>query len=179
MHTWAVVRDSSDEIGIWKYCTTKKDIAPYFYIKDAINKYGWDDIMPCIVNCRGGYTSAKGMEILDIITCEATPTLEDLQRYIKNEPKFNCGWISPNGDTYSCHHYGHTSLAQDICDFIYQETYRNYRLQPNSINAPDDFLLNIGWIKIDSSHNHYGIWTNDNEGAAKKLDELQQKWSVK
>ena len=178
MKKYAVIH-SDDGRGIWRKLETKEDIKDYWYIQAAIDKYGWDDVMPCYINKCGGYHSWSDEKVEMIFECESWPTLRDCDRYreyILNNKYFCCGWISPSGDTYSCGHFGHVSLASDITDFIYSDTYRKY-FKETRINAPDDWLINQGWIKIDASKNHYCLWHLVTKDAMNKLNELEERWN--
>jgi hypothetical protein len=181
MRKWAVVNNRG-QMEVWEYMDTWEDVKGYWYVVDAISKYGYDEIMPICMNRMGGYHSFSPEQIVEIIKCETRPTFhtyDRLKSYFLNQEYFCCGWIAPNGDTYSCGHYGHISMAGEIVDYIYHDSYRVW-MKINH-NAPDDFLLQNGWIKIDASKNHFCLWDPDimsNEAIA-KLDELEKKWGKK
>ena len=99
----------------------------------------------------------------------------DLFKGIVNNEKFNYGWIDTLGNTYSCHYMGHAALAQELVTMNYKVEYTN-RIVKDNINAPDDFLLNKGWIKVLSgnpAHIYFDEYTTD--AALKKLLEIETK----
>ena len=177
MKKWAILNNYGD-YEVWRLLETEDDIKPYAYIQYAIDKYGWDDVMPVCMNSVGGYHSLDKDKLVEIIEADTKPSwtnYEFLKNYVINNQYFNCGWISPNGDTYMCHYSGHLDMAEKLVDFYYDEQYRLYR-KTSQVNAPDDFLLNIGWIKIDSSKNHYCLWDKVSDKAMEKLDSLEKEW---
>ena len=71
---------------------------------------------------------------------------------------------------------GHASLAKELVTMNYAIEYTNSVLVKNGINAPDDFLLNKGWIKVLSgnpAHIYFDEYTTD--AAIKKLIEVEGK----
>lgn len=177
MCKWAVVNNHGHN-EIWEYLTTMEDIKPYPYILKVVLENGFHDVMPVCMNRFGGYHSFAEEEIMYVVECDTEPDIFDLCAFFINEPSFSCGWIGPDGNTYTCSHYGHVSLAEQICKVMYKEKYNKYINCSSKINAPDDYLLNNGWIKIDASRNHFCLWDPDimTDAAIKKLDELERKW---
>lgn len=177
MKKWAIVKNEGEH-QIWRYLTTKEEVAPYPYILYAIEKYGWDDIMPCCMNSCGGYTTFPPDRIVNIIESPTKPDIKMLHLYIYDQPDFCCGWISPAGHTYSCSHYGHLDLAEDIVNEFWADSYKNWRAKNNNICAPDEYLIQDGWIKITADKQHFCLWDPDKmtNAAIAKLDELEAKW---
>ena len=71
---------------------------------------------------------------------------------------------------------GHASLANELVTMNYKVEYTKSALAENNINAPDDFLLNKGWIKVltgDPAHIYYDKYTT--KAALKKLLEIETK----
>ena len=71
---------------------------------------------------------------------------------------------------------GHASLASELVTINYKIEYSKSKLIENSINAPDDFLLNKGWIKVLSG-NPAHVYFDDkvSDIALKKLLEVESK----
>lgn len=177
MKKWAFIKKSNGSIECWRYIDNLSELKPFWYILEAINKYGYDDVMPVVVNSLGGYHSVNPEDIVNIIESEIEPgyALKDKYMKIKNNPDFDCGWIDLHGNTYSCNVYGHLSLAQDLCQTIFPKSYGEY-VASSCISAPDDFLLDAGFIKIYDGHRHACLWDKVSNEGMKKLDELEAKW---
>ena len=177
MRKWAFIKNYDGSIGCWRYIDNIKELKRYPYILDAIDKYGYDDIMPVVINKLGGYHSVKPEDIINLIESETEPgqELKDKYMQIKNNPNFECGWIDLDGNTYSCGVYGHISLAKDLCEVMFKTSYTKY-IMSSSINAPDDFLIQAGFIKIYDGHRHACLWDKVTEAGIQKLDELERKW---
>lgn len=114
------------------------------------------------MNRLGGYHHLpyNSPEIVAIIESEAEPELELFQKYFVNSSNFNYGWLSPECVSYSCLYMGHIRLANDICRKLYNKD--------SSLN--DDFLLDMGWIKVYSTE-WYGDWNKINNKQIKFLEE--------
>ena len=70
---------------------------------------------------------------------------------------------------------GHASLASELVTMNYTEEYTK-KLVETSINAPDDFLLKKGWIKVLSgkpAHIYFEEYTTN--AALKKLLEVESR----
>jgi hypothetical protein len=68
----------------------------------------------------------------------------------------------------------HASLAKELVTMNYAIEYTDSVLVKKGINAPDDFLLNKGWIKVLSgtpAHIYFEEYTTD--AALKKLLEVE------
>lgn len=124
-----------------EYADCKRAIRDYPYIKE---KY-----LPVIINSMGGYTSfnleyEKQNGFLEIIEIdEDKEPLSREQRYPKNSPEFEYGWISPEGETYNTGYEGHSSSAKAICEEIGYDAYTAERV-----------LEEKGWIKVTGSRNN-------------------------
>lgn len=176
MRKWAFIQKDNGSVECWRYIDSLVDVRPYWYIMDAIHKYGYDDVMPIMMNRVGGYHSARGDNIITIIEAETEPSLDQKDQYMKirNNPNFDCGWIGPDGTTYFCNEYGHLDLAEELCNLFFE----NSSTMDCRINAPDEFLVNHGFIKIYEGKRHYCLWQQVSKEAAKVLEELEKKWHV-
>ena len=128
------------------------------------------------MNKCGGYHQFWAPECIAIIESDTWPSLSshyDLFKGIINNEKFNYGWIDHLGNTYSCPYMGHAALASELVIMNYKVEWTNHLVDDN-INAPDDFLLKKGWIKVLSgkpAHIYFDEYTT--EAALKKLLEVE------
>jgi hypothetical protein len=145
----------------------------------SIDKYGVEGTMPVCMNKMGGYHQFYEPECIAIIESDTWPSLSshyNLFKGIVNNEKFSYGWIDTLGNTYSCRYMGHASLASELVTMNYPKEYTEYRLKEDSYNAPDDFLLNKGWIKVlngQPAHIYFNEYTTD--VAIRKLIEVESK----
>jgi hypothetical protein len=71
---------------------------------------------------------------------------------------------------------GHASLATELVTMNYPKEWTAYRLNEDSYNNPDDFLLNKGWIKVFSGYpSHIYSDKHVTNEALKKLLEVEDK----
>ena len=177
MKKWAFIKIGSRDVECWHYIDNEKEVSRYWYIVDAISRYGWDDVMPVVVNRFGGYYSPHPDDIIIIVESETEPSLEQKNKYmhIVNNPQFDCGWIDSRGNTYSCGLFGHFDLAEELATTLFPTAYTKYK-EATPLNAPDEFLLQSGCIKICEGKHHICLWEFVSNEAAQKLDELERKW---
>lgn len=167
------------DIECWEYIDDLDEAMGYWYVRLAIDKYGVEDTMPICMNKYGGYHSFYESECIAIIESDTWPSLSshpDIFKGIINNRNFNYGWIDTLGNTYSCQYMGHASLAQDLVVMNYKVEYSKSTLVKEKINAPDEFLLQKGWVKVFSgnpSHVFYDKYVTD--AALKKLLEVENK----
>lgn len=55
MTKWVIKKNSFNKNEVWRYIDTVEEAKRYFYIAEAIKKFGADDILPVAVNRLGGY----------------------------------------------------------------------------------------------------------------------------
>ena len=167
------------DIEAWEYIDDIKEAVKYWYVCDAIDKYGVNDVMHICMNKCGGYHSFYDKECIAIIESDTWPALSshyDLFKGIINSKNFNYGWIDPLGNTYMCQYMEHASLAHELVTMNYKIEYSKSKLVEDKVNAPDEFLLQKGWIKVfsgDPSHVFYDRYVTD--VALKKLLEVECK----
>lgn len=167
------------DIEAWEYIDDLKEAVSYWYVRDAMDKYGVNDVMPICMNKMGGYHTFYKPECIAIIESDTWPSLSshyDLFKGIINNEKFNYGWIDTLGNTYMCQYMGHASLASELVTMNYKVEYTKSALVEQGIDAPDDFLLKKGWIKVFSgnpAHVYFDEYTTD--AALKKLLEVESK----
>ena len=148
---YCIYKKSWGDIEAWEYIDDLEEACSYWYIRDVIEKYGADKIMPIVMNKVGGYHTFYEPECIAIIESDTWPSLSthyNLFRSIINNEHFDYGWIDPLGNTYSCQYMGHASLASELVSINYATEYSTSKLVRNRLNVPDDFLLEKGWIKV-------------------------------
>ena len=147
---YCIYKRSWGDIEAWEYIDDLEEAMKDWYVRMAIDKYGVEDTMPICMNKCGGYHTCIKSECIAIIESDTWPSLSshyDLFKGIVNSDRFNYGWIDPLGNTYSCQYMGHASLASELVTINYKVEYTRKAVE-DRINAPDDFLLNKGWIKV-------------------------------
>ena len=164
------------DIEAWEYIDDLDEAMSYWYIADAIRKHGTEKVMPICMNKNGGYHTFYKPECVAIIESDTWPSLSshyDLFKGIINSKLFTYGWIDTLGNTYLCGYMEHARLASQLVTMNYKVEYTKYAAESN-INAPDDFLLKKGWIKVlrgNPSYIYYDQYTTDE--AVKKLLEVK------
>lgn len=165
------------DIECWEYIDDLEEAMSYWYVRYAVDKYGVEDTMPICMNKCGGYHTFYEPECIAIIESDTWPSLSshyDLFKGIINNEYFNYGWIDPLGNTYTCQYMGHAALASELCTMNYATAYTKSALFQDGINAPDEFLLQQGWIKVFTgkpSHIYYDEYVTDK--ALRKLLEVE------
>ena len=169
------------DIEAWEYIDDLEEAMSYWYIRLSIDQYGVEGTMPVCMNKCGGYHQFYEPECIAIIESDTWPTLSshyDLFKGIVNNKNFNYGWIDHLGNTYSCQYMGHASIANELVTMNYKVEYTQSALIEQGINAPDDFLLYKGWIKVLSgqpAHIYFEECTTD--AALRKLLDVEGKKS--
>ena len=173
---YCIYRKPWGDIEAWEYIDDLDEAMSYWYVRMAIDKYGVEDILPICMNKMGGYHTVNKEEVIAIIESDTWPSLSshyDLFKGIINNEKFNYGWIDHLGNTYSCRYMGHASLASELVTMNYKVEWTDSIVKDN-INAPDDFLLNKGWIKVLSGNPAHVYFDEHTTNAAlKKLLEVE------
>lgn len=177
MKKYAILQHTpTDPVEVWRYIDDIEEAKKYWYVQISLDKYGVEGTMPICMNKMGGYHQLYKPWLKCIVEAEDFPTIATHKHLFTNNinhSKFSCGWIDPQGNTYMCHYMGHASLASDLCDLYYKETFIKWKHE-NLYNAPDDFLLQIGWIKVfDSPPYHAVLYDKVTDEAIKKLDEVE------
>lgn len=179
---YCIYRKSWGDIEAWEYIDDLEEAKSYWYIQMSLDKYGVEGTMPVCMNKMGGYHQFYEPECIAIIESDTWPSLSshyDLFKGIINNEKFNYGWIDHLGNTYSCQYMGHASLANELVAMNYKVEYTESKLVEEGINAPDEFLLNKGWIKVLSgqpAHIYFEKFVSD--AALKKLLEVENKKEI-
>lgn len=102
-----------------------------------------EEQLPVVMDGKGGYYHFRGevdYNFVEIIESDKEDPLPLEKMYFKNDDDFKLGWMSPDGDTYSCDFTGHTKAAIMIC----KKYFPHARL-------PERTLGKAGWLKIIDS----------------------------
>jgi hypothetical protein len=178
MTKYCIYKKPWGDIEVWEYIDDLEEAMSYWFVRMAIDKYGVESTMPICMNKMGGYHTFYKPDCIAIIESDTWPSIathRDLFKDMVNSARFNYGWIDPLGNTYSCRYMQHAALASDLVVMQYKEDYTKEVVKEN-INAPDDFLLRKGWIKVlngDPAHIYFDEYTTD--AALKKLLEVESR----
>lgn len=166
MKKWVIKQPTKGApLEIWEYIDTIKEAMEYWYIAQAIRKYGADKIVPLAMNDYGGYhpLPADSKEIVQIVTSEKRPDISVFQQYPTNTEQIYNGWMSPSGTTFECGIYGHIGCADKLC--------REFHVPEIGTVHGDEALLEQGWIKI-SNRKWFGRWGQINDYQLRTLEKL-------
>ena len=132
----------SHSISVWEYIDDVREACKYWYVKQAIQKYGVEGAMPIVMNRMGGYHTHKpdAPDVVRIVESETWPTFKVWDIFPVNSQHFRTGWISPDGTTYLCGYENHLDCADMLMRAYYEESSKK-RVRS------DEFLLEHGWCK--------------------------------
>ncbi len=101
-----------------------------------------EEQLPVVLDGKGGYYrfSDGDYNFVEVIETDNEDPLPLEKMFFKNDEGFKLGWMSPDGDTYSCDFTGHTKAAIMIC----KKYFPHARL-------PERTLGKAGWLKIIDS----------------------------
>ncbi|MBO6141598.1 MAG: hypothetical protein J6O40_07360 [Ruminococcus sp.] len=99
-----------------------------------------EDRLPVVIGSGGYFTFDPDDYMFDrLVECEGCPLkLEEM--FFKNQDTFKLGWMSPDGDTYSCDYTSHTKAAVALADKFFP-----------GAKLPERTLGKAGWLKIIDS----------------------------
>lgn len=181
MKKYCIYEKPNDDVEVWEYIDDLEEAMSYWYIADAIRKYGVNEVMPVVMNKCGGYHTCYKPYVKCIIEADEFPTIathKELFSKSVNSPNFICGWIDTNGNTYNCQYMQHSSLASDLVLLMYKQEYTKWKIREENhlLDAPDDFLLEKGWIKVfNSPPYHCVFYEKASDKGLKKLDEIEKR----
>lgn len=140
MKKYMLIRSHSGATEVWEYIDDVEEARKYWYVDQAIDKYGVESMMPIVMNKLGGYHTHKpdAPDVIDIVEATDWPNLKLYEVYPRNREDFKTGWVAPNGDTYSCDVFDHLDCSTKICTCLYGE---------HTKTLSDEFLLKLGWFK--------------------------------
>ena len=136
-----------------KYAVYRSDTGYYYYdyidTPEALADTEFAGIipqekLPVVLDGRGGYYHFKSDDYAfdKLIETDSVPPLPLEDMFFKNDPHFRLGWISPDGDTYSCSYTNHTKCASFVAAKYYPEA-----------RSAERALDRAGWLKIIDSWN--------------------------
>ena len=100
-----------------------------------------EDQLPVVITGESGYFrfTDKDFMFVKIVESDGCPLkLEEM--FFKNQDTFKLGWMSPDGDTYSCNYTNHTKAAVMLCEKFFPDA-----------QFPERTLGKAGWLKIIDS----------------------------
>lgn len=161
-----------------KYAVYKSETGYYYYdyidTPEALKGTDFEGMidesrLPVVLDGRGGYYqfTEEDHNFDRIIETDAVPPLSIEEMFFKNSPEFKLGWMSPEGDTYSCSYTNHTKCAM----FLAQRYFPRARF-------PESALDRAGWLKIidswDGTEETHGQFVYSDKGkiTKKQADKL-------
>ena len=145
-----------------KYAVYKNDYGMYCYkYADSLEQVegtGFEGLireeqLPVVFDDKGGYYKfdPKDHHFVEIIESDNKYPLPLEKMFRHNDPAFKLGWISPDGDTYSCEYHSHNKCAESIVRTFYPKS-----------KFPELTLHRKGWIEVidswdgkERTHNRY------------------------
>ena len=146
----AHIRDLPKGGRMQKYAIFKSETGYYYYkyydTIESLTGTMFDGIispesLPVVIDETGGFFSLKGAgyQFVRIAESDTEPlTLEEM--FFKNMDDFKLGWMSPDGDTYSCSYTGHAKCAKMLAEKFFPDA-----------QLPERTLGKAGWLKIIDS----------------------------
>ncbi len=122
-----------------------------------------EDKLPVVLDGNGGYFkfSDSDYNFVEIIESDKECPLPLEKMYFKNQDTFKLGWMSPDGDTYSCDYTGHTKAAKMLAA----------KFCPGA-KLPERALGKAGWLKIidswDGTEREHGQFVYSQTGKVTK-----------
>lgn len=120
----------------YRYCETLDELAGTPFAGIDPNQ------LPVVLDGRGGYFcfSTRDPGFVRVIESEKKEPLSLEEMFFKNAPNFKLGWISPEGDSYSCGYTGHVKCAEKLAEKFFPHA-----------RIPERALERAGWIKVIDS----------------------------
>lgn len=108
----------------------------------GLEKIVTKDMLPVIISDNGGFHrfSDNDYGFVRLIESDKDCPLTIEEMYFKNHESFKLGWISPDGDTYSCSYTNHTKAATHLAE----------KFCPGA-KYPERALGRAGWLKVIDS----------------------------
>ncbi len=128
-----------------------------------------EEQLPVVLDDRGGYFqfNANDPHFVEIIESDKKFPLPLDRMFKHNDPAFQLGWISPDGETYSCGYTNHNKCAETIVRTFYP-----------AARFPELTLHNKGWIEVidswDGRERRHGQYVHSELGkiTRKQADKL-------
>lgn len=147
-----------------RFCDTREALADTIYA-NIIR----DEQLPVVLDGKGGYFrfSVKDPGFTEVIESDSDYPLPLEKMFFLNDPSFRLGWMSPDGDTYSCGYTGHELCAQLLARKFFP-----------GAKYPERTLGRAGWIKIidswDGTERQHGqfVYSQSGKITKKQADKL-------
>ncbi len=128
-----------------------------------------EEQLPVVFDGRGGYFrfDPDASDLVEVIESDSTDPLPLDRKFKHNDPAFKLGWISPEGDTYSCGYTRHNKCAESIARTFYR-----------AAKCPELTLHKKGWIEVidswDGMERSHGRYVHSELGSItrKQADKL-------
>ncbi len=135
MKKFAIYR-SETGFYYYRYCDTVESL------KGTGFEYIGEDRLPVVLDGKGGYYhfTEEDFGFVEIIESDKEVPLPVEKLYFKNDENFKLGWMTPDGDTYSCDYTSHAKAAVLLADKFF----------PGN-KYPERALGKAGWLKIIDS----------------------------
>ena len=114
---------------------------------NSLGKVITEDMLPVVLNGSGGFLrfNENDYGFVKLIESDKKCPLTIEEMYFKNHESFKLGWISPEGDTYSCSYTNHLKAAGHLAE----------KFCPGS-KLPERALGKAGWLKVIDSWDGVG-----------------------
>ena len=138
----------------YRYADTMDDLAGTGF-EELIT----EEQLPVVFDGRGGYFRFREDDhsFRRIIESDKEYPLELEEMFKLNDPDFKLGWISPDGDTYSCAFTNHNKCAKMIAMKYYP-----------GARFPERTLDKNGWLQVmdswDGTQQHHGQFVYAEKG---------------
>ncbi|MCQ2418101.1 MAG: hypothetical protein MJ071_09915 [Oscillospiraceae bacterium] len=138
MKKYAVYRGETG-FFCYLYCDTVESLKDTIYAN--IIK---EEQLPVVMDGKGGFFAFRETDpgFTEIVETDDVYPLPLEKMFFKNADNFKLGWMSPDGDTYSCNYTGHEKCAKMLADCFFP-----------GARLPERALGRAGWLKIIDSWN--------------------------
>jgi hypothetical protein len=118
-----------------------------------------EEQLPIVLDGTGGYFKFEfgDFRFVKIIESDDEFPLKLEDMFYKNDPDFKLGWMSPDGDTYSCSYTNHNKCAVMLARKFFPKS-----------KYPETALERAGWLKIidswDGRERQHGQYVHSGNG---------------
>lgn len=101
-----------------------------------------DPYQPIRVDERGGFCIFNPLDrsVIRYVESDIWPVLSLEELFPLNNKYFDCGWISPEKNTYFCDEEEYEKCAKIICNELLNKT--------ETATSFEEELINTGWVKV-------------------------------
>lgn len=161
-----------------KYAVYKSETGFYFYdyidAPEALKGTDFEGMiseeqLPVVLDGNGGYFrfDETDFNFSELVETDSYPPIPLEKMFFKNQDTFKLGWMSPEGDTYSCSYTNHTKCASFLAAKFFPKA-----------RFPESALDRAGWLKIidswDGTQRAHGQYVHSDSGkiTKKQADKL-------